>query len=101
MTLDEALRASSIAACRGYEPESNKCVVSIAYYGGRMCWLEGWGGHWAKGWVPVPEDKKDKLEGLDFKPTGPRSREDFIEILEEIYDEDFDEFEPIADIMKD
>lgn len=100
MNLDEALRSSSVAAARGYD-ESGKCVVSVAYYGGHLVWLTGWGGAWAKKWEPIPEDKKSKLDALEFRPTGARQRDAYEAVLAEIFDEDFDEFVPFGDDMKD
>jgi len=99
MTLDEALRASSVAAARGFK--DGKAVVSVAYYGGRLVWLTGWGGNWATEWKPVPKDEiKPKLDPLDFQPTGARQRDAYEAVLAEIFDEDFDEFEPLGDTNK-
>ena len=101
MTLDEALRGSSVAAARGYN-EEGKCVVSVAYYGGELVWLTGWGGAWAKKWEAIPEGSKNpKLDGLDFRPTGARQRDAYEGVLAEIFDEDFDEFVPFGDDSKD
>lgn len=87
MTLEEALAASRVQAARGYDAD-NKCVVSVANYGGELLWLTGWGGSWAPEWVTIPEDGLGKLKPLDFKPTNPPPPVTDAETLKEIYPPD-------------
>lgn len=95
MDYQEALNQSQIWAARGYDPETNESVVSVAFYGGvdgeQLMWLEGWGGDWKKEWEPVPEDKLHMLEGLDFYPVGPKPadqiNDEIVSALSEIADE--------------
>lgn len=99
MTLEGAINASQIHAARGYT-EEGECVVSLAYYGDKLLWLTGFEGNWAKGWKPVPDDERHRLEGLKFKPTGPKPEDqierEVIDAITEIH-EDEDEFEPIGE----
>ena len=71
MKMRDAIAASQISAARGYDKD-NKCVVSVAHYGGGLMWLTGWGGNWAKTWAKPKEEDLPKLEVLTFKPSGPK-----------------------------
>lgn len=99
MTLEEAINVSQIHAARGYT-EKGECIVSVAFYGQKLVWLTGFGGEWAKKWKPVDEEERKKIEGLNFKPTGPKPEEqieqEVIDAITEIV-EDEDDFEPIGE----
>ena len=86
MKLNDAINASQIMACRGFD-ELGKCLVSVAYYGGRYVWMTGWGGNWTNEWKPVPPDEMKKLDPLDFQPTGPRPAEPIDDEMQAIYAE--------------
>lgn len=92
MQLDEALEQSRIQAARGFD-STGACVVSVAFYGGQLMWMTGWGGSWVNTWEPVPADQMSKLDGLDFVPTGPPPPIDDFELAKEIYaSDDEDEY---------
>ena len=99
MTPEEAINTSQIHAARGYT-ENDDCVVSLAFYGDKLLWLTGFDGNWSKDWKAVPDNEREKLEGLTFKPTGPKPEDqierEVINAITEIYEDD-DKFEPIGE----
>ena len=86
MLLNDALNQSRIQAARGFDAASN-CVVSVASYGGQLMWMTGWNGNWVNDWLPIPSGDMSKLDGLDFRPTGPPPPMDDHDLLVEIYSE--------------
>ena len=111
MTYKEAINASQIWAARGFN-EKGEAVVSVAYYGDELRWLEGWGGNWAKSWKPVPEEDLHKLDKLVFHPYGAKPddqiHEEMLASLGVIYDgyerDDADKensFEPFGEFPED
>lgn len=104
MTLEDAINTSQVHAARGYN-ENDECVVSVAYYGGELLWLTGFDGNWAKDWKEIPVEDKHMLDGLNFRPTGPKPEEqiekEVIDALTEIYemdDESDNMFDPIGEL---
>lgn len=87
MLLTDALNQSRIQAARGYDKDG-KCVVSVALYGGQLMWMTGWGGSWVNEWKTVPSDSMGKLDGLDFRPSGPPPPIDDFELAQELFDEE-------------
>lgn len=104
MTLEDAINTSQVHAARGYN-EEDECVVSVAYYGGELLWLTGFGGNWAKKWEKVPEEERSNLDRLNFRPTGPKPEDqiekEVIDALTEIYEMDDEKdnmFDPIGEL---
>ncbi len=99
MNLREAINISQIRAARGYN-DKDDCVVSVALYGEELKWLKGFGGNWSKNWETLSDEDRDRLIGLNFKPSGPKPAE---QIEEEVSDalkqirESEDEFEPMGE----
>jgi len=97
----DAVNASQIWAARGYDPETSTCVVSVVYYGDKLMWLTGWGGDWKKKWEEIPEKDLHMLEGLDFRPTGPRPDDEINDDLLAALSDIADEYEWEADVGED
>lgn len=91
MNYKDAINASQIWAARGYDPDTNVCVVAVSHYDDRLMWLTGWKGDWKKAWAPVPEKELPLLDRLDFYPTGSKSddqiNDEMLSALSEIADE--------------
>lgn len=95
MNYKEAINASQNWAARGYN-QAGICEVAICHYGGKLMWLPGFGGNWAKDWEPFEEgvepeklkERLDSLAALNFYPTGPKPEEQVQwELLEALSDE--------------
>lgn len=98
MNYKEAINASQIWAARGYN-DMGKCEVSVCHYGGKLMWLEGWGGNWVKKWKEIPEDKIPMLLPLRFTPTGPRPDDVVAEELLGAFDDEATD-DPLDDEMQ-